>query len=438
MVSATYAASCSNPAICNKPLTTTDARGNVTEYTYAAHGGLLSVTAPAGANGVRPQTRYSYSWVSTMHVPTGVSTCRTSASCVGTADETRTTIAYNAQLAPTSVTTAAGDNSLTATQTTTYDGWGNVETLDGPLAGSADTVRYRYDAARQRIGTISPDPDGTGPLPHRATRVTYRPDGQVSRTETGITNGQSDAEWANFIMLEQTDTVFDANSRPVTASHAAGGAMHSVSQTSYDALGRPDCVAQRMNPASWTNLPASACTHAPQGSFGPDRISRPVRDAAGQVTQVRSAVGTPLEAAEVTTTYSANGQALTVTDAENNRTSYEHDGHGRLRRTYFPLAAQGANPSNAADYEETGYDAAGNVVSRRNRAGETTTYAVDALGRTLVKDLPGAEPDVSYAYDLAGRVTVGEPGRPQPRLHLRCPRTAADAVRSARHIYVEL
>ncbi|HZF93411.1 MAG TPA: RHS repeat-associated core domain-containing protein [Allosphingosinicella sp.] len=410
VVSATYAASCSNAATCNKPLTTTDARGNVTEYTYAAHGGLLSVTAPAGANGVRPQTRYSYSTVATMQVPTGVSTCRTTASCVGTADETRTTIAYNAQLAPTSVTIATGDNSLSATQAMTYDGWGNVETVDGPLAGSADTVRYRYDAARQRVGTISPDPDGTGPLPPRATRVTYRPDGQVSRTEQGITNGQSDADWANFIMLEQTDTGFDANGRPFLASHAAGGAMHSVSQTSYDALGRPDCVARRMNPASWSNLPASACTHAPQGSFGPDRISRTVRDAAGQAIQVRSAVGTPLEAAEVTTTYSANGQALTVTDAESNRTSYEHDGHGRLRRTYFPLEAQD-NASNAADYEEIGYDAGGNVVSRRNRAGETATYTVDALGRTIFKDLPGAEPDVSYAYDLAGRtISASQPG----------------------------
>ncbi len=105
------------------------------------------------------------------------------------------------------------------------------------------------------------------------------------------------------------------------------------------------------------------------------------------------------------TGYANNGRVIHVTDGENNRTSYEYDGHGRLRRTYFPLAAQGANASNAADYEERGYDAAGNVVSRRNRAGEVAACTSDALNRITLKDLPGSEPDVSYGYDLLGRLT---------------------------------
>ena len=42
-------------------------------------------------------------------------------------------------------------------------------TVDGPLAGSADTVRYRYNMARERIGVVGPDPDGGGPLKHRAS-----------------------------------------------------------------------------------------------------------------------------------------------------------------------------------------------------------------------------------------------------------------------------
>ena len=53
----------------------------------------------------------------------------------------------------------------------TYDAHGNLLTVDGPLSGTADTVRYRYDAARRRIGTISPDPDGAGALKHRAARI---------------------------------------------------------------------------------------------------------------------------------------------------------------------------------------------------------------------------------------------------------------------------
>ncbi|MDJ0642614.1 MAG: hypothetical protein QNJ15_07340 [Erythrobacter sp.] len=59
--SMTYPASCSNPKTCNKPTSVVDARGNTTNYTYSAqHGGVLSVTGPADANGVRPQTRYEY------------------------------------------------------------------------------------------------------------------------------------------------------------------------------------------------------------------------------------------------------------------------------------------------------------------------------------------------------------------------------------------
>jgi YD repeat-containing protein len=157
-------------------------------------------------------------------------------------------------------------------------------------------------------------------------------------------------------------------------------------------------------PASWSALPG-ACTQTALSSNGPDRISRPIRDAAGRVTEVRSAVGTTLEAPEVRTTYSDNGETLTVKDAEDNLTSYAYDGHDRLRRTIYPLATQGAGASNANDYEELTYDAGGNVVARRNRAGETAAYTIDAMGRITSKDLPNPEPDVTYAYDLLGRMT---------------------------------
>ncbi|HEX8466707.1 MAG TPA: hypothetical protein VF620_02750, partial [Allosphingosinicella sp.] len=44
------------------------------------------------------------------------------------------------------------------------------------------------------------------------------------------------------------------------------------------------------------------------------------------------------------------------------------------------------------------------VVSFRNRAGETTGFGYDALGRPVSKDRPGSEPDVAYGYDLLGRM----------------------------------
>lgn len=56
-----FPATCSNPKSCNKPTAVTDPNGNTTNYTYAPqHGGMLTVTGPPDASGVRPQTRYEY------------------------------------------------------------------------------------------------------------------------------------------------------------------------------------------------------------------------------------------------------------------------------------------------------------------------------------------------------------------------------------------
>ncbi len=52
---------CSNRKKCNKPNWVRDARGNQTDFLYHASSGQIEkATQPADANGVRPQTRYSY------------------------------------------------------------------------------------------------------------------------------------------------------------------------------------------------------------------------------------------------------------------------------------------------------------------------------------------------------------------------------------------
>jgi RHS repeat-associated protein len=405
VTSATYAPACTNPATCNRPLTTTDARGGVTEYEYdQTHGGVTRVIAPAPTGGApRPETRIAYATVNGMVLPSGSSACQTQANCIGTADEVRTLVAYNEDLSVASVTTRDGTGALAATESYGYDPIGNLTSVDGPLAGSDDIVHFRYDAARQRVGTISPDPDGNGPLKRRAGRTLYRPDGQARRIETGTVEGADDSAWAAFAPLDAVEIGFDANDRPTTSTLATGGDERPLTQTSYDALGRTRCVAQRMNPAAYGALPASACQQGPAGAFGPDRIVETVRDAAGQVTEVRSAVGTALEAPEVRTSYDLNGRAQTVTDAADNRTAYDYDGHGRLRRTRFPVAAAGALQSSATDVEEQSYDAAGNVTRFTNRAGETASFSYDALGRRTGVDRPGSEPDLAFGYDLLGR-----------------------------------
>ena len=56
------------------------------------------------------------------------------------------------------------------------------------------------------------------------------------------------------------------------------------------------------------------------------------------------------------------------------------------------------------------YDANGNVTQRRLRDAQVIGLAYDNLGRLVAKDLPGGEPDATYAYDLIGRLTAAVQG----------------------------
>ncbi|MBD3813677.1 MAG: RHS repeat protein, partial [Betaproteobacteria bacterium] len=430
-----YMMYCANGVTCDSPLTTTDARGKVTNYTYdQSTGALTEAKLPADSAGVRPATRYTYSARYARYLNSGgavaqaatpiavldsVSTCRVGASCTGTADERVTEFTYPSgtgvsNLQPVSVTARSGDNSLTATSGLTYDAQGNQVTIDGPLAGSDDLVMRRYDAAGQLVGVVGPDPDGTGALPHLATRLTYNSDGQVKTKEVGSVTGLGDTEWAAFAPAMKYVTGYDAAGRVATNAqvHTSSSIQYNLTQYSYDVAGRPECAALRMNaPATTTVLPASACTPMTAGSYGEDRISRNYYDAADRVTETWSGIGTSLAQKTTKFAYTADGQVDWVEDAKGNRTGFTYDGFDRGTKVTYPSKTT-PNTVNAADYEQVTYDAAGNVLTHRSRAGETFTFAYDNLGRVTSKDVPARSGlssthtrDVYYGYDLFGALT---------------------------------
>ncbi|MEP3224589.1 MAG: hypothetical protein ABJO01_01345 [Parasphingorhabdus sp.] len=147
---------CNAPdVLCDKPTKVTDPRGYATDYTYSAtHGGMLTKTEPA-VNGIRPQTRYTYTaryardvngtaLQPPIYVLTSEEYCKTTAAsgsgCVGgAADEVVTTYDYG----PTS-----GPNNLL---------------LRGTVAdstGLALRTCYRYDQYGRKIAETQPK--GTG------------------------------------------------------------------------------------------------------------------------------------------------------------------------------------------------------------------------------------------------------------------------------------
>jgi RHS repeat-associated protein len=421
VVSAGFPSSCTNSKMCNKPEYVTDARGNRTDMAYdPVHGGVTSMTLPPMPNGVRPQTRFSYTAQSANYLNgsgaviagapafllTSTSQCVTGSSCAGTAAEVKTTTVYSANdaLLPVSASTAAGDGSVSATTSSTYYPTGDVKTVDGPLPGTADTSRAYYDAQRRATGAIGPDPDGSGLLARRAVRNTFNDDGLVASADIGTAAGQGDGDMATFQLLQQTAAQYDAQGRKAVETGSAGGAIQTRTDYAYSAAGALQCTAVRMNPATFSGPAAPACTQSAAGSYGPDRITRYAYDYFFHVTDVTESVGTPLERVEIAHRYDSAGRLLSVSDAKGNKTSYVYDQFGRLWQTQFAsLSSPGT--SNAGDYEQLSYDAASNVTQRRLRDGQVINLTYDALDRTTLKDMPGTEPDVSYSYDNLGRVT---------------------------------
>lgn len=410
VTSASFDATCAIRVKCNKPNSVTDARGQVTDITYdTTHGGVLTVTSPAATSGsVRPQTRYSYTLIAGVYELTGVSSCQTAASCTGTADEAVQTIAYNGKGMTASVTAATGNGSVSSSTSYGYDAIGNVAIIDGPLAGTADTTRFRYNAARQQTGVIGPDPDGAGPRTHVAQRTTRSAKGQVATQQAGTVTSQSDGDWTAFAALTTVTNSYDANNNKVreTLSGAAGDI--SVTQLSYDGSNRLQCTAQRMNPAAWASLPTSACTPGTSGSAGPDRIVRNSYDADDRIVKVEAGVGTAEAADEVTTTYTTNGRIASLSDGKNNRTDYGYDGHDRLIATYYPNPTT-PGVSSTTDRDTVTYFPADNATHIGRRDGHTVINNYDNLNRLAMKRLWSASAGVyettTYGHDLLGKTT---------------------------------
>jgi YD repeat-containing protein len=227
---ASYPASCTsaNFRTCNKPDWVQDANGARTYYVYdPAHGGVTIKTGPADTNGVRPQTRYTYTakyaqvkngsgtlvnigtLYSDMAAPiyklTKMSTCTYStvvdpavdptmlATCINpttsvadAAYEQVKEMAYDhPNLLLTSETVRNGTSTVSATTSYAYDSIGNVTSVDGPRTDVDDTAYTTYDVLRRKEYEIGPDPDGSGTLPRQIVKHYYDSYGNETRTEMG-------------------------------------------------------------------------------------------------------------------------------------------------------------------------------------------------------------------------------------------------------------
>jgi RHS repeat-associated protein len=389
---------------CYRITSYTDALGRVTDYQYDDAGRMTQRTDPADSSGVRRVTYLSYGGSYT--APVEVRTCGNTTTC-GTSAEIKTQYTYfGATPLPLTETRIDGVAGVSLTTTYNYDNAGRLLSADGPLAGTDDAAYFRYDVVGRKTWEIGPK--GSNGL-RLATRTTYRDaDNKVIKVEVGTVPNESST---SLTITRQADTTYDAQRRPIREIASVSGTTYGVADKSYDSRGQLICATTRMN---FGSMPSDACTLGTAGSFGSDRVTKNVYDNAGQLIQVRKAVGTGLEQAYATYSYTWNGKQEYVIDANGNRAKLEYDGFDRQVKWIFPsttrpgsfnpatqaTALSTAGALNTNDYEQYGYNVVGNRTSVRKRDGQVIGFSYDALNRVTVKDIPGGTAsDVYYGYD---------------------------------------
>jgi RHS repeat-associated protein len=275
------------------------------------------------------------------------------------------------------------------------------------VAPSSFTLAARYDAMHRVTGTIEPS-DGSGFL---AVRNTYDSAGRLVRKEEGrlaswLDETHPPASWSGFTIYRVTDTTYDTAARKLSEQVSSGGTAYAYTQYAYDANGRLQCTAVRMNPAAYGSLPG-ACALGPQGNAGPDRITLNSYDVANELFSQTKAYGTSVQERYEQFGYSPNGKVVDIFDAQNSQLHQTYDGFDRLVQLNFPLPARGGYST--TDYEGYGYDNNGNRTSLRKRDGRNISYGFDALNRVTAKTYPnGGARAVYYGYDLLGHIVSAQ------------------------------
>jgi RHS repeat-associated protein len=339
-------------ATWNKPTAATDSLGRTTNYEYDTRGNLLRELKPL-VNGARPTSTFvvnSRGQVTQATDPTG----RVIAYSY---DELGNRSLIRVQLDP------AGIN---ATTEYTYDAVGNRTSAKDPRG---NIVTYTFNENRQAIREVSPAPAVGQPQP--VAELSYDDDGRLIETRRAL--------GAGWIRQQRTYT---ATGEPHTVTVWATSITSTTPRTTmqYDAADR---LVRMIDPEG--------------------RVTANTYTADGLLATETRGVGTADEAVYASYTYTDNGKVATLTDARQNRTTYQYDGFDRLTRTLYPSKTT-PNTSDPTDYEEVGYDANSNVTSRRTRANQTFTYTYDVLNRETGRS-GGGLATVNYTLDAAGRRT---------------------------------
>ena len=386
---------------------TTDARGNITHYSYAGTAPTLIAeplgrTSGLGYNAKGNLTRLDIAGRRTTYTYDDDGNRLTETDAAGNV----TSFTYDAngrEISRSYQRTKADATTETITLSRTLDAEGRVLTETDPLGGLTRTEYNsagkptRVTDAQGRVTTYSYDALA------RLTRTTY-PDESFEATEYDA-NGNEIARTDRAGRV--TRFTFDALDRLTRTTDPDG----SFTATEYDALGRVTAeIDARGNRTSHEYDAAGRRTATVEPGTGRWRFA-----------------------------YDANGNRIKTTDPLGRETAFTYDALNRLTLTTYPDGSTRGTEwrpdgLKSAETFETGntvqygydalgrltsvtetlaagelvtaytYDELGNKLSQTDAEGRITRWSFDAAGRPLTRTLPDGQTE-AFSYDLGGNLT---------------------------------
>jgi large repetitive protein len=393
------------------PTSMTDPDGNVTQYTNDEAGRLAITMDP-------PVTTQTYGGSPASARAAGMTGYDTFGDTTETEDPDGnvTTYGYDADSQQVSQTlppyTPPGGSSITAVDTTAYDGDGQVTaTTDG----LGNTTKYGYDQLGDQVTMTAPDSS--------VTAAAYDADGEPLSV-TGPTGAQTQSTW-DYLGRSLTATQVERSTGSGTAAYTTSDSYNDVSGGWLSQQTSPDGASTK-----YSHDPAGEETALTDGagnttSHSYDSLGRQVKvanpdgtatvtgyDSAGNATSVQQLNASGSTLTTTSAAYDGDGDKLSATDAKGNSTTFTYDPTG--------LVTQEAQPVSATSGITTsfGYDATGNQTLYTDGNGNPwwDTYNNWGLRESRVEPATAqysTAPNLAFttAYDADGNpVTETEPG----------------------------
>jgi trimeric autotransporter adhesin len=397
------------PPSVSLPCATINADGVVTQLQYNSQGDLaLSSTPDGNSGGQLATTTYtddSDGEQLTQVTPDG------NVSGANAGNYTATT-AWNKDSEQTSVTQGNGTGYTDTPRNTSYgyDGDGNQTTVMD-ARGYTNTIKFNADDKPALVT----DPDGN------ATLTCYDGDGNTAQTvpPVGVAANSLTAAscptaypagYSNRLATDATVSTFNAAGQRTLQTTPAPAGQSGYETTSYTYDGNGNVL---------------TTTAPPAVNSGSNQVTASLYTAAGKLASQTTGSGTSA-ASTVSYCYNPDGQRTSTVYADGNtsgtaacssgspwtvgaspqvnyQTTYAYDSVGELVSTTTPKTT--AAPSGGTTTST--YDAAGNMLTRKDPNGVTTTWTYTPLNLTATISYSGSSAhSVTDSYDASGNKTA--------------------------------